>query len=68
WISTHFDSTHFQNYASQVGDQVISSSLISDPPVLAPISGWGSSYFFYPTFRSTCSSPHLRLGLCVGEN
>ena len=39
WISTHSDSTQFQSDASQVRDQVISSSLISDPPVLAPISG-----------------------------
>ena len=51
WICTHSDLTQFQNYASQVRDQVISSSLISDPPVLAPISGASPSF----------SQPHLLL-------
>ncbi|KAM3690934.1 hypothetical protein ACB098_09G160700 [Castanea mollissima] len=44
WISTRSDSTHFQHNASdRVGIKVISSSLISDPPVLAPISDWIST-------------------------
>ena len=48
------NSTHFQNYASQIGDQVISSSLISDPPVLVPISGASPSF----------SQSHLLLKFC----
>ncbi|KAF3953566.1 hypothetical protein CMV_021001, partial [Castanea mollissima] len=44
WISTRSDSAHFQHNASdRVGIKVISSSLISDPPVLAPISDWIST-------------------------
>ncbi|KAF3951916.1 hypothetical protein CMV_022481 [Castanea mollissima] len=31
------------------------------------VIGLGSSHFFFPNFRSTCSSPNLRLGLCVEE-
>ena len=54
WISTHSNSTHFQNYASQIGHQVISSSLISDPPVLVPISGASPSF----------SQSHLLLKFC----
>ncbi|KAF3965952.1 hypothetical protein CMV_009902 [Castanea mollissima] len=55
WISTHSDSTHFQNYASQVRDQVISSSLISDPLVIAPISDWISTYSDSTHFENCAS-------------
>nr|POE96789.1 hypothetical protein CFP56_27452 [Quercus suber] len=61
WISTHSDSTQFRNYASQVRDQVISSSLIPDPPVLAPISAQVLSKFSPQSSLSLSSFANFRL-------